>query len=154
MVCLAFLIFALVFSGCTKDSNIPGNGDNNSGGTIPVEGIELVSGAPVSAVMEGGLAPLSFDKVISNAVMGAVYISSEKFPDLFVSCPTGISGGMRGTPRISGMVNGPEYCVLDAVGTRKHGGGIIKIDHESSSVTLLVAIHILILNLRVSYAII
>lgn len=68
--------------GCVVDvrSAVPGNVQ----GTLPQ------SGTPVTAVLNGGLAPLSFPKAIQSTVVGVVKGNGE-YPDLLVQCSSGES---------------------------------------------------------------
>lgn len=66
---------------------------------VTVAGKAPVSGKPIASVADNGYAPLSFTKCISNSVLGAIYLSSAEYPDLFVQNPTGLAssyGGMCG----------------------------------------------------------
>ncbi len=62
-------------------------------GPVVVDGVAPESGGLLKATLDGGLAPLSFTKTISNICVGAVYQSGKELPDLFFQCPTGVSSG-------------------------------------------------------------
>ncbi len=55
-----------------------------------VQGVALKSGEPVPATANNGLAPLSLTKSVSAVLLGAEYISSNEYPDLFVTSTFGL----------------------------------------------------------------
>ena len=57
---------------------------------IVVDGVAPESGKMLPAVLDRGLAPLSFTKTISNICIGYAYAEGKELPDLFFQCPTGI----------------------------------------------------------------
>ena len=81
----ALIALALLLS-CGK--NPP---DKPSGpAPIVVDGVAPESGKMLPAVLDRGLAPLSFTKTISNICIGYAYASGKELPDLFFQCPTGV----------------------------------------------------------------
>ncbi|MBQ8470868.1 MAG: VCBS repeat-containing protein [Alistipes sp.] len=65
----------------------------------PIQGAALVSGQPIPALANEGVAPLNLTKTSANAVLGTAYLSSQSYPDLFVSGTYGLAaadGGQRG----------------------------------------------------------
>ena len=66
--------------GCVVDvrSAVPGN----------VQGRLPVSGAPLTAMLNDGLAPLTFPKAIQSTIVGLVK-GDGAYPDLLVQCPSG-----------------------------------------------------------------
>ena len=86
-----YIVFLLVaFISCGKDNPEKG-GDKNE--PHIVDGVAPKSGGILTATLDGGLAPLSFTKTISNACVGYVYSGFGALPDLFFQCPTGVSSG-------------------------------------------------------------
>ena len=86
-----YIVFLLVaFISCGKDNPEKG-GDKNE--PHIVDGVAPKSGGILTATLDGGLAPLSFTKTISNACVGYVYSGSGALPDLFFQCPTGVPSG-------------------------------------------------------------
>ena len=85
------LLFAALLAAlsCHKDDK------GGSGGTERhiVEGSAPVSGGILAATLDGGLAPLSFTKTISNHCVGCSYRAGAAMPDLFFQCPTGVKAG-------------------------------------------------------------
>ena len=74
----ALIALALLLS-CGK--NPP---DKPSGpAPIVVDGVAPESGKMLPAVLDRGLAPLSFTKTISNICIGYAYASGKELPDLF-----------------------------------------------------------------------
>ena len=63
---------------------------------IPIQGAALVSGQPIPALVNDGVAPLNLTKTTGNAVLGAVYMSSQSYPDLFVSATFGLGANYGG----------------------------------------------------------
>lgn len=75
-----------------------------------IDGIAPSSGKPLISQCDDAYSPLSFAKTISNAILGAVYLSSDEYPDIFVQCPTGLGadkGGLTGLNlcRCNGLVS-------------------------------------------------
>lgn len=67
------------------------------GPSVVVSGIAPVSGTPIMSVADNGYAPLSFVKSVSHAVLGAVYLPSSEYPDIFVQNTTGLTPAQGGT---------------------------------------------------------
>lgn len=67
------------------------------GPSVVVSGIAPVSGTPIMSVADNGYAPLSFTKSVAHSVLGAVYLSSSKYPDVFVQNVTGMTPSQGGT---------------------------------------------------------
>lgn len=63
---------------------------------IPIQGAALVSGQPIPALVNDGVAPLNLTKTTGNAILGAVYMSSQSYPDLFVSATWGLDANYGG----------------------------------------------------------
>lgn len=86
------LLAAAAVCSCGKTPASP-QGDD----PVVVDGVAPESGGMLSATLNGGLAPLSFTKTISNYCVGYAYLSGGEMPDLFFQCPNGVpsSNGIR-----------------------------------------------------------
>lgn len=61
-----------------------------------MQGAALVSGEAVPATANGGIAPLNLTKTVSTIILGAEYISSKEYPDLFLVSTFGLSSSYGG----------------------------------------------------------
>ena len=92
MIKRALLILSTAFlmaASCEKVPPEPGPGPE----PIVVPGVAPASGSMLTATLDGGLAPLSFTKTISNRCIGYAYAGGREMPDLFFQCPNGVSSG-------------------------------------------------------------
>lgn len=62
----------------------------------PAKGVALESGKPVPATANNGLAPLSLPKSVNAVLLGAEYVSSDEYPDLFLTSTFGLGTNQGG----------------------------------------------------------
>ena len=94
---LTLALCSVVALGCTPSTEEPTPTPDNKPVVLPpLAGAALVSGAPVPAVADDGIAPLNLTKTAANALLGAVYMSSNDYPDLFVSGTWGLGEAQGG----------------------------------------------------------
>lgn len=62
----------------------------------PMQGVALVSGEAVPATANNGLAPFSLRKSVSTVLLGAEYVSSSEYPDLFLTSTFGLGSNHGG----------------------------------------------------------
>ena len=101
---LRTLVWVLIagFLGACEPTPMPTPSTPSGGepGVLPpLAGEVLVSGEAVPATANDGLAPLNLTKTTANAILGAVYMSSKEYPDLFVTGTFGLDakyGGKTG----------------------------------------------------------
>ena len=96
---LCVLAVGVMFVGCTTPETPTPTPDDRPIVLPPLAGAALVSGEPVPAIANDGLSPLNLTKTTANALLGAVYMSSQEYPDLFVSGTFGLDakyGGKTG----------------------------------------------------------
>ena len=96
---LCVLAVGVMFAGCTTPETPTPTPDDRPIVLPPLAGAALVSGEPVPAIANDGLSPLNLTKTTANALLGAVYMSSQEYPDLFVSGTFGLDakyGGKTG----------------------------------------------------------
>ena len=77
--------------GCTTPEDEPGGNNGGQSGVTILDGTALVSGQPVVASLDGGLAPFALGANLSHNVLGADAVAEgEAMPDLFVKGSGGL----------------------------------------------------------------
>lgn len=93
---LCVLAVGAMFVGCTTPETPTPTPDDRPIVLPPLAGAALVSGEPVPAIANDGLSPLNLTKTTANALLGVVYMSSQEYPDLFVSGTFGLDAKYGG----------------------------------------------------------
>lgn len=133
---LIYLAAAAVIAlcwGCTTPEDEPNGGGNGQGGDVILDGTALVSGEPVVASLDGGLAPFALGANLSHKVLGAdVVAEGAAMPDLFVVGSGGLdnSGFHKATFVRMTDTGNPVYAV---------GGKVIKYPWSAEAVPQRIA---------------
>ena len=91
-----YAALALAIAACSSDDEPQPAPDGPATPVGPTQGVALVSGEAIPGLTGEGLVPLNFTKTVGNALLGAAYISSTSYPDLFVTTIYGQSAAYGG----------------------------------------------------------